>query len=183
MADFIKDTESQFKQIITNFEDELKAIHTGRAHAGLVEDLKVNHYNSVMALKQVASISIDGPQTLVIRPWDPGALQPIETAIREAGRSLNPSSDGVAVRVVLPPLSSERRQELFKLVTRQAEAARIGLRNSREEQLRTIKDDEKKGSVTQDDRYRYEKELNELITRYNKNIEDLVDKKQKSIEI
>lgn len=182
MADFIKETENQFKQIITNFENELKAIHTGRAHTGLVEDIKVNHYNALMPLKQVASIAAPGPQEILIRPWDPGALQPIETALREAGRNLNPVNDGTVIRVILPPLSGERRQELLKLVSRQAESARVGLRATREETWRQVKEAEKESKLTQDDRYRLEKELNELIARYNRTVEQLFLAKQQSIE-
>lgn len=181
--DHLKDTENKFKQIIQSFEDELKAIHTGRAHSGLVEDIKVSHYNSLMPLKQVASISIDGPQTIVIAPWDPGALVPIETAIREAGRNLNPSSDGSVIRVILPPLSGERREELIRLLNRQAESARVGLRNIREETWRQVKDDEKSAKITEDDRYRLEKELNSLITAYNQKVEALMQSKQQSITI
>lgn len=176
------EAESKFKEIIANFEGELKTIHTGRAHSGLVEDIKVNHYNSLLPLKQLASISIPSPQELLIRPFDEGALVPIETALREAGRNFNPTNDGTLIRVSLPPLSGERRLQLLKLVARQAESTRIALRNIREEIWRQVKQSQRQGKLTEDDKYRLEKELNDLIGQYNQKIDDLAQAKRQSIE-
>lgn len=182
MPDINKETKAKFEQVLTSLEQDLKSIHTGRAHPGVVEDIKVNHYNSVLPLKQLASISAASAHEIVITPWDPGALQPIETALREAGRNFNPQNDGTVIRISLPPLSGERRQELIKLVTRQAEQARIGLRTIRDQVWRQVKQAQKDGALTEDDRYRLERELNDLIADFNKQVEQLTERKRQAIE-
>lgn len=182
MDDISKRLDTKFKEILADFEAQLKTIHTGKAHSGLVEEIKVNQYNNLLPLKQLATISISSPQEIMVRPWDAGTLQPIETALRESGRNLQVISDGSIVRIILPPMSGERRQELLKLVSRQAEAAKVALRSFREHIWQDIKNMEKHGQITQDDRYRFEEEINRLIAEYNKKIEGLVLQKQASIE-
>ena len=167
--------------VIAAFSDDLKTIHTGRASAALVEDIKVSHYNSLMPLKQIASISIPDPGLIVISPWDKGALQPIETAIKESGMQLSPVNDGVNIRISLPPMSEERRKELVTLIHQKAEEAKISLRNIREDSWRQIQKEEKAGSMTQDDRYRGESELNKIIAGYNSKVEDIIKRKEQEI--
>jgi ribosome recycling factor len=177
----IKSSKPKMDSVITDFEADLKSIHTGRASAALVEDVKVNHYNSLMPLKQVASIATPSATQIVITPWDKGALNPIETAIKESGLNLNPVNDGSVVRISLPPMSEERRQELVKLIKQKAEAARISIRNVREEAWKQVQKEEKDGTLTEDDRYAGEKDLNKVVTDYNTKIQDITDRKEKEI--
>lgn len=179
--DITKDTRAQFEQVIKVFEQGLKTIHTGLAHAGLVEDIKVNQYNSQMPLKQLATVSTPAPNEIIIRPWDAGSLQPIETALAEQGRNFNPANDGAVIRINLPPLSAERRQELAKLVSRQGEEAKVGLRTYRAQTWREVVQKAKSGALTEDDQDRLEQELNKLIRDFNSRIDDLTDLKQKAI--
>lgn len=177
----IKQSRPKMDRVIEGFSDDLKAIHTGRASAALVEDIKVSHYNSLMPLKQIASISTPDASLIVISPWDKGVLQPIETSIKESGMELNPINDGVNIRISLPPMSEERRKDLVRLIRQKAEEAKVALRSVREDAWRQIQREEKAGEVTEDDRYRGENELNKIITRYNGQVEEIIKRKDQEI--
>ena len=177
----IKQSRPKMDRVVEAFFDDLKGIHTGRASAALVEDIKVSHYNAMIPLKQIASISAPHANLIVISPWDKGALQPIETAIKESGMQINPVNDGANIRISLPPMSEERRKELVKLIHQKAEEAKIALRNIREDSWRQIQKEEKQGIITEDDRYRGESELNKIIAEYNKKVEEIIKKKEQEI--
>lgn len=182
MLDIIlKQSQPKMDNVIAAFSDDLKTIHTGRASAALVEDIRISHYNSLMPLKQIASISIPDPGLIVISPWDKGALQPIETAIKESGMQLNPVNDGANIRISFPPMSEERRKGLVALIHRKSEEAKISLRNIREDAWRQIQKEEKVGAITEDDRYRGESELNKIIADYNGKAENITKRKEQEI--
>lgn len=183
MLDKIIDSaKSKMDQVISHFQGELKSLHAGRASAGLVEDLPVSHYNSTMPIKQLASITIPDAASICITPWDKGALQPIETAIRGSNLSVNPINDGNSIRINLPPPSQDRRNELISAVNRKAEDGRIALRQIREDAWKSVQSSEKSGDLTEDDRYSGEKQLNKLIEEFNNKVKSEVDIKEKEIQ-
>lgn len=177
----IKDTRPKMEGVLDHFMQDLHGIHTGHASSALVEEIKVNHYNSALPIKQMATITVPEASMIVITPWDKGALQPIETAIKESGLQINPVNDGQAIRLLLPAMSEERRKELVKLINHKAEEARIAIRTIREEAWKEVQRLEKNNQITQDDRYRGEEELNKLIADMNKKIEDLATRKEEEI--
>jgi len=130
----------------------------------------------------MASVSAPEGATLIIRPWDKNALGDVENAIANSGKGLSATNDGNAVRVSIPPLTAERRQELAKLAQAQAEEAKIALRGVRQDQWQELLGEVKAGKATEDDRYRAEKDLNELIKKYNEKIDQIVAGKTKEIE-
>ncbi|MCX6810713.1 MAG: ribosome recycling factor [Candidatus Berkelbacteria bacterium] len=158
---------------IANFELELKNIRTGRASAGLVEDIVVSYYGANTPLKQMASISVPEPTMLAVTPWDKQSLGDIENAIKNAELGLSIVNDGNAVRISLPPLTGERREELSKQAQKSAEAARVALRNIRGEAWEKIQNSFKNKEISEDEKYRGEKELNELIEKKNKSVEEI----------
>jgi ribosome recycling factor len=177
----MKNIQPKMDSVINNFQTDLKSIHTGRASSSLVEDIKVNHYNSLISLKEIASIATPSATLIIITPWDKGALQPIETAIREAGLNVNPQNDGSVIRLLLPPMSQERREELARLVKQKAESARIAIRTIREEAWKNIQKEEKDGEITEDDLYAGEKDLQALVAKMNQMIEENYKRKETEI--
>lgn len=181
LSDITKPFKPKLDQVIANFIADLRSIHTGRASSALVEDLKINQYNSILPLKQLATIATPSATLIVITPWDKGSLQAIESAIKESDLNINPSNDGSSIRLPLPPMSAERREEFVKIVRRKAEEARIVARGLREDAWKQVQNQEKQGLLTEDDRYRGEDELNKTITEANKKIEEISTVKEKEI--
>lgn len=169
----IKSIEPKMNASIAGFESDLKNIRTGRASAGLVEDIIVSYYGANTPLKQMASITIPEPTAIAVIPWDKQSLGDIENAIKNADLGLSVVNDGNAVRVSLPPLTGERREELSKQAQKLEEAARVVIRNIRGEAWEQIQNSFKKKEISEDEKYRGEKELNELIDKKNKAIEEI----------
>lgn len=178
----IKELKQRMAGVIGQLEEQLKAVHTGRATSALVEDLKINHYNTLTPLKQLASISVPEANIIQINPWDPGALVPIESAVRASHLQVSANNDGKSIRLIFPPMSAERREDLSKLVKTKAEEARVALRTAREEAWKNIQKMERDKQITEDDRDDAKKELNELIGEFNDIIGEISDKKVKEIE-
>jgi ribosome recycling factor len=179
--EIIHKKKAEFENVIAHFKGEIDKFRTGRATPALVDYLMVDYYGNRTPLKQVASINVPEPRSLMIQPWDRGALSAIESAIREANLGFNPTNDGVVVRIALPPLTEERRKELVKALNHRAEEARIAIRNVREEALREIQNLEKEGLMSEDDKFRGKDALQEVVEEYNKRVEELRKKKEEEI--
>lgn len=181
LQDIYSATKPKMQEQLTKLTDGLKTIHTGRASSLLVEDILVSSYGSMVPLKQVANIATPDATLITITPWDRSNVTAIETAIRESGRNLNPTNDGTMVRVALPPMSQERREELVKLVSKMAEETRIALRNVRKEAWEEVQGQVKAGQLTEDDKYDGEKDLNKMIDEFNDKVAELVTAKEKEV--
>ena len=177
----ISKLKSKMQEVLDRFSESLKGLRTGKASASLVENISVNYYGSKVPLKQTANISTPDASSIVIQPWDANALGDIQLAIQNSAIGLNPSSDGRSIRLSLPPMTTERREELVKMIHKMAEESRVVLRNLREETWREIKTLESQKQVTEDDRYTAEKDLNKLIEDFNKKIVEQVEAKEKEI--
>jgi len=177
-----RQTEQEMTQVLDKLQEEYSQLRTGRASAALVENILVPYYGTLTPLKQTASISIPEASVIQIQPWDKNLAGEIENAIRQSGKGLSPVNNGQTVRVTLPPMTDERRQELVKMIYAQAEEAKVALRNVRHKAWEQVLSEVKSGQATEDDKYRGEKELNELIARYNKKIEESAADKEKEIK-
>ena len=155
----IKERMAKPPQALT---DELLKIRTGRAHSGLLDHVKISCYGQEMALPQTATVTVGGTRLLIVAPWDQGNIAAIEKGIRDADLGLNPSNDGARVLVQLPELSEDRRIELVKLVKREAESARVAVRNIRRNELSSLKDSLKAKEISENEKGRFEKELQKL---------------------
>ena len=175
------EAKKRMSEVLEKFDDELTKIRTGRANPGILDGLMVASYGSKMPLKQVASVTVPDPTQILITPWDKGLLGAIEQAVRESDLGINPVNDGAGVRLVLPALSTERREQLIKLTHSIAEEARVALRQVRHEALESAKADEKSGAATEDDRFTIQKQLDELIAARNKEVDERV--KSKEVEL
>lgn len=177
----ISELSAKFDQVIDRLKQDFSNIRTGRASTGLVDGIMVTYYGSTVPLKQMAQISTPDASLIVIQPWDKGALSDVELAIRNSDLGISPTNDGSVVRVALPPLTQERRDELVRNISKKGEEGRIALRNVRGEAWDKIKKMEKNSEITEDDRYKAEEELNKKIDDFNKRIEALVEEKEKEI--
>ncbi len=169
--------ESEMADIVSQFEDQLKSIHTGRASTALIEDIKVSSYGSMMPLKQVATISVPEANVILISPWDISQKNSILSALKNSDINVSPSDDGKNIRLVFPPMTEQRREELKKLVKTKGEEARVALRNLREDAWREVTKMEKSKEITVDDKYEAEKTLNKQISNHNANIEAISNTK------
>ena len=181
VSSIIHDTEEKMKKTKEAILREFSAIRTGRASPGLVEAIKIDYYGSPTHLKQLATISTPEPRLIVIHPWDISVLPEIEKAILKSNLGFNPTNDGKFIRISIPHLTTERREELVKVVGRMAEEGRVSLRATRREANEFLKEAEKKGEIPEDERFRLQEEIQKLTDRYNKEIDNLLEDKEKEI--
>ncbi len=177
----IADFKSDFDSAITFFKEDISGLRTGRASAAIVEDIMVEAYGTHQTLKSLASINIPDAKTVNIDPWDKSILSAVEKAIRDSGLGLNPVNTGSQIRLSMPELTSERRNELIKILHQKEEGARIALRKTREEVKEMIKSAESDGDVTEDEKYRLQEDLEKLVKEYNDKVKDVVVKKEGEI--
>jgi ribosome recycling factor len=160
---------------------EFQGLRTGRASASLLEPIIVPAYGSELPLNQVGTISVPEPRMLTVQVWDRGMVKAVEKAIRTAPLGLNPSVDGQLIRVPLPELSQERRNELVKVAHKYAEQARVAVRNVRRDGMDELKKLEKDGHVSADDAAIWSDEIQALTDRHVQAINQLLDSKEKDI--
>jgi ribosome recycling factor len=158
--------EEKMKTSVDVLKRELAAVRTGRASPALVEHVRVDYNGVPTPLNHVGSVSVSGTNLLIIQPWDPNILTSIEKAILKSNLGLTPTSDGHLVRLAIPPLSEERRQELTKMVKKMLEEQKIVVRNIRRDALEDLKKQEKAKKISQDDLKRGETRLQKLTDTF-----------------
>ncbi|HOB87531.1 MAG TPA: ribosome recycling factor [Bacillota bacterium] len=181
IEDIYLEAEERMDKVIAAFQRELATLRAGRATPALLDRIEVNYYNTMTPLQQLAGISAPEPRLLVIQPWDKSCLGEIEKAILKSDLGLTPTNDGNVIRLSIPQLTEERRRELVKLVRKKAEEARVGVRNVRREANEKIKQLEKKGELTEDDRRDGQEEIQELTDAKIKRIDELLKAKEEEI--
>ena len=177
----LKDMKDHMEKIIHFFQEELASVRTSRANPALVENIMVNYYGSSMKLKEIAGITTPEPRLIMVHPWDPGAVEEVMKVLNQNELGLVPQLEGKLIRIVVPELSEERRNEFKKLVKNKAEEARVSLRNVRREMNEMIKKGEKDGQITEDDRFRIEKEIQVKTDEYIKKVDEVLAHKDKEI--
>jgi len=177
----LEETRKKMEKTIKNFKEELAHIRTSRASIALLEGIKVDCYGTKMPITQVATVNVVEGRMLVIQPWDPNLVKEVEKAIQKSDLGINPTSDGKTIKVVIPPLSEERRKELVKVVRKMAEEARIAIRNLRREILDKFKSAKKKGEISEDDYIQLEKKVQKLTDEFVKKVDKLLKEKEEEI--
>ena len=160
---------------------EFSGVRTGKASPGLVENIQVDVYGSMMRIRELAGITTPESRLILIQPWDANTVHPIEKAIQKANLGLNPSVDKKNIRIVLPELSAERRQEFVKIVKKMTEDARVAIRHERRDGLEKMKKVAKDGGVTEDQVETAEKEIQKLTDEYIAKLEGHLAHKEKEI--
>lgn len=161
--------------------DSLRSLRVGRASADLVENIQVKAYDSTTPLQQVASIQTPSHDQIVIQPWDPEILPQIMNALDNSDLGFSPFIEGNIIRISLPPLTSERRDDFVKQAHKYAEDARIAVRRVREEVQDEIDKTERDKKISEDEKFRQKDELQKIVDEYNKKIKELVGVKEKDI--
>ena len=177
----ISQTKAKIQASIDAFERELSSIRTGRANPSLVENLNVEAYGQNMKLQEVASITAPEPAMIVVQPWDASLTGAIANAFRTSDLNLNPVVDGTIIRLPLPPLTQERRQEMVKLVGQKAEQAKVSVRSVRHEAYSDLKKAKDGGDLSQDEQMSFEKRIQDAVDATNKQIDATAQKKEQDL--
>lgn len=177
----LDDIERRMKGAVDALKREFQGLRTGRASTALLDPVTVEAYGAQMPLTQVGTVGVPEPRMLTVQVWDKSMAGAAEKAIRDSGLGLNPMRDGQLIRIPIPELSGERRQELTKVASRYAEQARVAVRNLRREAMDGLKKAEKDGDISQDDQKLYADEAQSLTDKYVGEIDEAT--KQKEAEI
>ncbi len=160
---------------------ELATVRTGRASLSLFDSVRVAYYGTPTPLSQMASLSIPDSRTVLIQPWDISQLQAIEKAINAAGLGLSPSNDGKMIRIVIPPLTEDRRKELVKRVKNMGEDCRIAIRNIRRETNDLFKSEQKEGNISEDMLHTEQDAVQKITNRKIAKVEEILKKKEEEV--
>jgi ribosome recycling factor len=171
----------KMRKAVAHLQQEFAGIRTGRATPGLVEKLKVDAYGSDVPLQQLAGISVPEPRVLVISPYDKGSMKAIEKAIQASDLGINPSNDGVVMRLVFPALTEDRRKELVKVVRQRAEEGRVAVRNIRRQARHDLEALEKDGDISKNDLDRAEKDLDKLTHGVIEDVDQMLEHKEQEL--
>ena len=171
----------RMEKAVEDFRHDLAGLRTGRANVALLDSIRVDYHGTPMPVNQLGSVTVPDPMSIVISPWDPGAVPLIDKAIRSSDLGLNPSSDGKVVRVPIPSLTEDRRKELVKHLHRVLEDHRTAVRNIRRDLKEAVERLEKEKKISEDERKRAVDELDKLTHTETKKIEDLSTAKEKEI--
>ena len=177
----LADLERRMEGALTSLAKEFQGLRTGRASTQLLDSVAVEAYGASMPINQIATVSVPEPRMLSVQVWDKENTKIVEKAIRESNLGLNPQVDGQLLRIPLPDLSEERRQELSKIAAKYAENAKISVRNVRRDGMDTTKKMEKDGDISQDDRHIYDEEIQTITDKSINKIDELLSSKEVEI--
>lgn len=179
--DALAQAKTRMEKAVEDFRKDLGTVRTGRANVALLDAVRVDYHGTPMPINQLGTLNVPDAAMIVISPWDPGAVAPIEKAIRTSDLGLNPSNDGKVVRVPIPALTEDRRKDLVKHIHKVLENHRTAVRNIRRDLKEAIEKLEKEKKISEDDRKRSLDELEKLTHAETKKIEDLSAAKEKEV--
>lgn len=177
----LTDVESQMKKAVEATQRSFNTIRTGRANAALLDRIMVDYYGTETPLKSIAGISTPDATTIAIQPYDKSSLAQIEKAISLSDLGLTPNNDGSVIRLNIPPLTSERRQEMVKLAGKLAEEGRVSVRNIRRDAVDSVRKQEKSHEVSEDESRDLQDEIQKLTNKYTGKIDELLAAKEEDI--
>ncbi|HHV54095.1 MAG TPA: ribosome recycling factor [Firmicutes bacterium] len=179
--DVVKNAEKGMDNVIKDLRREFAALRTGRANPALLERVMVDYYGTPTPLPQLAAISVQEARVLLVQPWDRNVVKNVEKAILKSDLGLNPVVDGTVLRITIPPLTAERRNELTRLARKIAEEHRVAIRNLRRDANEQIKKAEKAEGLPENDSRRLQEEVQKLTDRYIGQVDQLLSEKEKEI--
>ena len=181
LKEILEDTEIGMEKSLGALDVAFKKIRTGRATPSLLDSIKVNYYDKLTPLAQVASISIEDAKTLAISPWEKGIVQDIEKAISESELGLNPATSGETIRVILPDLTEETRRDFIKKAKAEAENAKVSVRNVRRDGNSQLKDFLKEKEISEDEERQGEEEIQKLTDLFVEKVDAALEAKEKDL--
>jgi ribosome recycling factor len=183
--EMIDDTLGELKSGIEKAKEALKRdltkLRTGRAHAGMVDSIRVDYYGQTTPIPQMATVSVPEPRLITVKPWDKSQIQAIEKALRESDLGLNPQTDGDLIRIPIPPLSEERRKDLVKVAKKHGEECKVAIRKSRHEALDMLNELKSAGEASEDDVERGKKKAEEIVQEASTAVDQTIQGKEKEI--
>jgi len=176
--------EEAMEKAVAFFKDELRGVRTGRASPGLVEHMRIEvaSYGSTMSLRELAGINVADGNVIVVKPYDPGTLKDIERGLLNSNLGITPQNDGKLIRLPVPPLSGERREQILSQVKKIAEGQRVAVRNTRREANKQVDAEKKDAALTEDQAEKCKEAVQELTNRYERQIDALLEAKTKEIK-
>jgi ribosome recycling factor len=177
----VEENKIKMNKAVEVLQDELKAVRTGRASTGLVENIKVDYYGTPTPLKTIAALSVPQHDMIMIKPFDPGSVREIEKAIKNSDLSLAPIVDRGLVKLSIPPLNEERRRELVGQVKQMSEQTKVSVRNIRRDAIKHLEKQQKDRAITEDDLQHGKKQIDDITKEHIDKIDEIV--KHKSDEI
>lgn len=181
MQTVLREAETRMQGAIDALTREFAGVRTGRASIALVEPIRVDYYGTPTPLNQAASLSVPDPKTILIQPWDPSLLPAFEKAILKSDLGLAPSNDGKVIRLVLPPLTEERRKQLARVVGKLAEEARVAIRNVRQDANKKLKGMEKDKKISEDDSRRAQDQVQKTTDKFTRRVDEVLKRKEEEI--
>ena len=178
IADLKKSAEQKMQKTIETLKHDYQKVRTGRAHTGLLDHIQVDYYGSMMPINQVANVTLADARTIAVQPWEKKMVQVVEKAIRDSDLGLNPATSGDVIRVPMPALTEERRKELIKVVHKEAEAAKIAVRNVRRDANERLKKLLKDKECSEDDERHAQADIQKLTDRYVAEIDKILHAKE-----
>jgi ribosome recycling factor len=179
--DALAQAKTRMEKAVEDFRKELAGVRTGRANSSVLDNVRVDYHGTPMPINQLGAVNVPDPMTIVIAPWDPGAVPLIDKAIRMADLGLNPTNDGKVVRVPIPALTEERRKDLVKHLHKVLENHRTALRNVRRDLKEAIEKLEKDKKISEDEKKRGLDELEKVTHAETKKMEDLSETKEREV--
>jgi ribosome recycling factor len=177
----VDEHKSNIEKALGHLQNEFKSVRTGRASSGLVDNLMVEYYGTPTPLKQLATVAAPEPAMLVIKPFDPVCLKDLEKAIKNSDLSLAPTMDGKVVRLSIPPLSEERRNQIINQVKQMGEKAKISIRNIRRDGNKHLEDEEKNKTISEDDRDKGKKDIDNITKEFSDKVDAAIKAKSEEI--
>ncbi len=177
----LDDLKQRMDKTVSIFEQELAGVRTGRASVALLDAVRVDYYGQMLPLNQVATLKAPDASTLIVQPWERNMLRPVDRAIRAAELDLNPSTDGVLLRIPIPPLSRERRAQLARRISKMAEAHKNAIRQVRRDANQRLKRLARDKELSEDLEHDFEREVQQLTDERVKRLEQIASKKEASI--
>ena len=182
MKDLIfEELKENFEKAIHSLEKSFNRVRTGRASLALLDGIKIEYYGVPTPLSQVATLSTPDARLIVISPWDSSIIGNIEKAIQRSDLGLVPISDGKLIRIVIPPLTEERRKELVKVVKKMAEECKVALRNARRDANDQLKSLKKDSEISEDELYAYQDEVQKITDKYSEKTDNILAVKEREI--
>ncbi len=181
VKDLVSKTRAGMEKAIDSLRKDFTKVRTGRASVALLDDVRIDYYGTPTSLNQIGTMAVPEPRLITIQPWEKKLIPEIEKAILKSDLGLNPVSDGILVRIAIPPLTEERRKEMVKMTKRMGEEAKIAIRNARRDANDAMKKMEKGKEISEDELKRGEKEIQDLTDMYVKKTDEIVSLKEKEV--
>jgi ribosome recycling factor len=181
LEEVFKELRAGIEKAIEALRRDLSKVRTGRAHAGMLDSLRIDYYGVLTPVAQMANISVPEARLITIKPWEKSQVKPIEKAIRESDLGINPMTDGELIRLPIPPLTEERRREMVKHTKKHGEECKVAVRMHRREAMEMIDSLDKDGDVPGDDADRGKKKVEEMVAEGIKKIDDVIHHKEKEV--